>query len=111
MIKVKDKVIFKLRGDEYVYEVSARHLAILEHPPGSNRNRRIFVELDKKYEKDEEKYKLANEIYGILADGGDWPVPNTTNAEKSMECLNKMVIWIHEQCNIENVKYYEKEKV
>ena len=108
MIKVKDKVVFKLRGDEYVYQVDPRHLSIVEHPHGSNRNRRIFVELDKKYEKDKEKYKLASEIYGIPAEGGDWPVPDTTDKEMSIKCLNKMVIWIHEQCNIENAKYYEK---
>ena len=113
MIKLEDKIVFKLKGKEYLYRVDERFLQRIDNtgnPMGGNRD--IFVALNKKYEDNAVIYKLAEKVYGMSCAAGNWPQPHMAHVGPEMlKTLEKMVIWVHEQCNLQNVKYYEKEKV
>jgi hypothetical protein len=112
MIKLEDRIVFKLKGREYLYRVDERFLQRINHegnPMGGNRD--IFVDLDEKYEDSAIIYELAEKVYGMPAVAGNWPQPSMHPGPEMLKTLEKMVIWVHEQCNLQNVKYYEKERV
>ena len=112
MIKLEDRIVFKLKGKEYLYRVDERFLQRINHegnPMGGNRD--IFVALDEKYRDNAIINKLAEKVYGMSCNGGNWPQPHMHVGPEMLKALEKMVTWVHEQCNLQNVKYYEKERI
>jgi hypothetical protein len=94
LVKVDDRIVFRVRDESFEYRVFPTHLSNVEE-----RNDAIFKALGMG---DEEKMRFCDRVYGYDAEGGSFPECKA----KDYEALTNIVKALYDECNKINV-YYE----